>query len=103
MRSVVVLPQPDGPTSVTNSRSAISMFRSCTAVTGPKRLTTPSSTTFAMVDSAGAFYDAHADDDRRSRDPGEPATPASSALGLVARGRFWLGRDPARPSRGAAR
>ena len=31
MRSVVVLPQPEGPTSTTNSRSRISRFTSLTA------------------------------------------------------------------------
>src|SRR5438067_13811631 len=71
MRNVVVLPQPDGPTSVTNSRSAISMLRSCTAVTGPNLLTTCSSTTLATVVSDGAFYDAQARDERRRPDGAE--------------------------------
>src|SRR5438309_5415604 len=102
MRSVVVLPQPDGPTSVTNSRSAISMFRSCTAVTVPNRLTTPSSTTFATVDSAGAFYAAHASDDRRSCGP-QPAAAAATGISRVERASQWQGRGAARPSWGAAR
>src|SRR4029453_16800189 len=41
-RSSVVLPQPLGPSSVTNSRSPISRLRSRTAVTAPKRLVTRS-------------------------------------------------------------
>jgi hypothetical protein len=36
----VDLPQPDGPTKTRNSLSAISMLRSLTAVTSPKRLNT---------------------------------------------------------------
>src|SRR4029079_12694205 len=38
--SAVVLPQPDGPTSTTNSPSATSRLRSRTAVTSPNRFTT---------------------------------------------------------------
>src|SRR3954453_19321704 len=38
MRSVVVLPQPLGPSSVKNSPSRISRFRRSTAATAPKRL-----------------------------------------------------------------
>src|SRR3954451_4331861 len=37
MRSVVVLPQPLGPSSVKNSPSRISRFRRSTAGTAPKR------------------------------------------------------------------
>src|SRR3546814_18161161 len=40
MRSVVVLPQPDGPRSETNSPSASSRSRWSTAVKAPKVLTT---------------------------------------------------------------
>ena len=39
MRSVVVLPQPDGPSSVTKLPSAMSSDILCTAVKSPKRLT----------------------------------------------------------------
>ena len=35
MRSVVVLPQPDGPTKTMNSRSRMSRFTSFTAWTAP--------------------------------------------------------------------
>src|SRR5688572_20226857 len=46
MRSVVVLPQPEGPTNVKNSRSPISTDTSSTAVTRrPKCLLTCSSRT----------------------------------------------------------
>ena len=38
MRIVVVFPQPEGPSSTRNSRSAISRLRSCTATKLPKRL-----------------------------------------------------------------
>src|SRR3546814_5992323 len=44
MRSVVVLPQPDGPRSETNSPSASSRSRWSTAVKAPKVLTTCLST-----------------------------------------------------------
>ena len=40
IRSAVVLPQPDGPTSTANSASSISSVRSFTAVTEPNRFTT---------------------------------------------------------------
>ncbi len=40
MRSTVVLPQPDGPTSTANSLSSISMDRSSTTLTAPNCLTT---------------------------------------------------------------
>src|SRR6056297_3751944 len=39
MRRLVVLPQPDGPRSVTNAPSGISSDERCTAVNVPKRLT----------------------------------------------------------------
>ena len=39
--SVVVLPQPDGPSSVTNSPSAMSRLTSAQAKTVPNRLLTP--------------------------------------------------------------
>jgi hypothetical protein len=49
MRSVVDLPQPDGPTSTTNSWSAISRSMPFTACTPPSySLTTLRSETFAM-------------------------------------------------------
>src|SRR5215203_2830234 len=38
MRIVVVFPQPEGPSSTRNSRSAMSRLRSCTAAKLPKRL-----------------------------------------------------------------
>ena len=40
MRSAVVLPQPEGPTSTANSLSWISMDRSSTTLTAPNCLTT---------------------------------------------------------------
>ena len=43
--SVVVLPQPDGPRSVTNCPAAISSVTSSTARWAPNALTTPSSRT----------------------------------------------------------
>ena len=44
-RSVVVLPQPDGPSSEKNSPRAICSVMSSTAVKSPKRLVTPPSST----------------------------------------------------------
>src|SRR5919199_4326311 len=67
MRRVVVLPQPDGPTRVTNSRSLISMVRSSTAVTDPNFLTTPCNRTFATTASDGAFHAGR----REARTPAE--------------------------------
>jgi hypothetical protein len=40
MRSVVVLPQPDGPSSETNSPGASARLKSSTAVTAPNRQVT---------------------------------------------------------------
>ena len=40
MRSAVVLPQPEGPTSTANSLSWISMDRLSTALTAPNCFTT---------------------------------------------------------------
>src|ERR1700674_3473478 len=48
-RSVVDLPQPDGPTSTTNSSSSISRSRSVTAGTAPYILPICSNATLAMV------------------------------------------------------
>ena len=47
MRSVVDLPQPDGPTSTTNSLSAMSRSMPRTASTSSKRLTTLRSETLS--------------------------------------------------------
>ena len=49
MRSVVVFPQPEGPSRVTKPRSSINMFRSSTATNFSKRLVTCSSTICGMV------------------------------------------------------
>src|SRR5215213_769791 len=43
IRSVVVLPQPDGPSSAKNDPCGTVSVRSSTAVKSPKRLVTPSS------------------------------------------------------------
>ena len=48
MRSVVVLPQPDGPSIVKNSPSAIGNDASRTASTVPKLFETPSSEMAAL-------------------------------------------------------
>src|SRR5215470_11511974 len=53
MRSVVDLPQPDGPTRTTNSWSAISRSMPRTASTSSKRLTILRNLTSAMVSSLG--------------------------------------------------
>src|SRR5258708_8284594 len=45
MRKVVVLPQPDGPSSTTNSPGATSMLTSSTAASAPNALLTPHSAT----------------------------------------------------------
>src|SRR6516164_10871569 len=49
MRSVVDLPQPDGPTRTTNSRSLIARSISLTAITGPYALCSLLRTTSAMI------------------------------------------------------
>src|SRR5438270_245829 len=49
IRRVVVFPQPDGPTRMQNSRSRMVSSIPATASTSPKRLTTRSRTTSAMV------------------------------------------------------
>ena len=48
IRRDVVLPQPEGPTSTTNSPSATSRSRAGITVTSPKRFSTRSSATRAM-------------------------------------------------------
>ena len=45
IRSIVVLPEPDGPSIEKNSPSAMSRSTPATAVTSPKRLVTPRSDT----------------------------------------------------------
>src|SRR3954469_12318447 len=47
MRSVVVLPEPDGPSSVKNSPSPTTTSTSCTATTSPYVLRRPSARTSA--------------------------------------------------------
>src|SRR5258708_27803156 len=54
-----------------------------------------------MEESAGAFYAAHADDDRRPR--GERATTAHTVISRVERASRWQSRDPARQGWGTAR
>src|SRR5882762_4817330 len=46
MRSVVVLPQPDGPTRTMNSPASTVRFRSSTAASAPNSLYTPSNLTW---------------------------------------------------------
>ncbi len=48
MRSAVLFPQPDGPSSTRNSSSSTSSERSSTATTSPYRFVTLSSTTPLM-------------------------------------------------------
>ena len=48
IRSAVVLPEPDGPTTTSNSPSATSSVRSRTASTSPNRFDTPSNETGAI-------------------------------------------------------
>src|SRR6266851_1115992 len=70
MRSVVDLPQPDGPTSTTNSRSLIARLMSLTAVTWPYALYRLLRTTSAMVLDLEAadhvFLPEQRDDQRRN-------------------------------------
>ena len=54
MRSVVVLPQPDGPSSTKNSPSSTVKFESCTATKSPKALCRFSTRISAMA-TAGNF------------------------------------------------
>ncbi len=49
MRSSVDLPQPDGPTRMTNSPSSISTLTPCSTSVVPKRLRTSRMDTLAMV------------------------------------------------------
>src|SRR3954451_19783030 len=51
IRIVVVLPHPEGPSSVRNSPSRMSSVRSSTAVTSPKRFVTSRMLIAAMVGS----------------------------------------------------
>src|SRR5437773_11735817 len=51
-RSVVVLPQPDGPSSATSSRGFTSSRRLSTAATPPYRLVSPRSVTPGMARSS---------------------------------------------------
>src|SRR6185312_14603060 len=53
IRNVVLLPQPDGPTSTTNSLSGMSRLMLRTASTSSKRLTTLRNATSAMVSALG--------------------------------------------------
>src|SRR5215475_4475692 len=52
--STVVLPQPDGPSSVISSPCLIVRWASRIAITPPKRFVTPSSVTAKLVRSADA-------------------------------------------------
>ena len=54
MRSVVVLPQPDGPSSETNSPEASARLTSSTATTPPKRQPTRASASLLTRSSAAA-------------------------------------------------
>src|SRR5438445_3526638 len=51
-RSVVVLPQPDGPSSATSSRGLTSSVRLSTAATPPYRLLSPRSVTPGIAPSS---------------------------------------------------
>src|ERR1700761_2888626 len=55
MRSVVDLPQPDGPTSTTNSLSGMSRLMLRTASTSSKRLVTLRNATSAICPSCSAL------------------------------------------------
>src|ERR1700682_2731623 len=52
IRSVVVLPQPEGPTRTMNSPASTVRFRSSTAVSPPKSLCTPSNLTSVSISAA---------------------------------------------------
>ena len=54
IRSVVVLPQPDGPRSETNSPCARARLKDATAVTEPKRRLTPVRTSLLTRPSGAA-------------------------------------------------
>src|ERR671922_1745155 len=79
---VVVLPQPDGPTRTTNSRSAMDRSRPRTASTSSKRFTTLRSVTsaiaFSTFGSAGrksgdvVVHQKRVNDERRGGAPGRP-------------------------------
>src|SRR3954462_4743730 len=55
IRSAVVFPEPDGPTSTMNSPSAISSDSERTAATAPKRLETSANVTRAISGSSRAY------------------------------------------------
>src|SRR2546423_11029821 len=69
MRSVVDLPQPDGPTRTTNSRSLMARLMSLTAVTGAYALCrvvrTTSAMTLNLVAPAHVFLAEQGDHQRR--------------------------------------
>ena len=77
IRIVVVLPQPDGPSSVRNSPSRMSIERSSTAVTSPKRFVTPRMLIAGVVSLIGGVILS-----RRRREPYSSA--AMPGLGLEA-------------------
>ena len=49
MRSVVVLPEPEGPSSTKNSPGSIARSTPCSTVVAPWRLTTASRRTLALA------------------------------------------------------
>jgi hypothetical protein len=49
MRKVVVLPEPDGPSSTKNSPGSIARSMPCSTVVAPCRLITPSRRTLPVV------------------------------------------------------
>src|SRR5215510_334944 len=76
MRSVVLLPQPDGPTSTTNSLLGMSRLMLRTASTSSKRLTTLRNATSAISSALGGaggepgdvvVHQERIDDERRRR------------------------------------
>ena len=77
MRSSVVLPQPDGPSSAKNSRSKMSSDSRSTATTPPKRLLTASNRTSGRAAGSVQARIARARHagSRVEIAPGQPAQP----------------------------
>src|SRR3954471_15582177 len=78
IRSVVVFPQPDGPSMAKKLPRSISSERSSTATTSSKRFVT-----FSMVTSAGTALPSHTESLLRKGLPVEPYTDRAPAARLL--------------------
>src|SRR5215210_8960409 len=93
MRSVVVLPQPDGPRNETNSPRSAARLKSSTATNSPNLFWTPLSSRNVMVPSSGmssgacnldpGARPATEERDRDHREPRQPEADERYGGGLV--------------------